>query len=229
MHPRLVLPSLAALLPLPLTAATSFTQSWSSGFETNGLVPDGDLNGWSDSRTLSSVPITSISDLNVSLTITGGAIGDLFIYLSNGSHAAILLNRPGKTLSDDFGFADEGFNVTFDDSGTNGDSHITFTGPLLLTATNSWEPDGRLTDPFAVLDSSLRTNFLSGFNSSNPNTTWTLYVADMVSGSSSTVTSWGLAINTPSIVPEPSSSLATTLTLTWALAITTRRRRSRRI
>jgi hypothetical protein len=226
MHPRFLLPSLATLLPLPLTAATSFTQSWSSGFEANGLVPDGDPSGWSDSRTLSSVPITSISDLNVSLTITGGAVGYLIIYHSNGSHAAILLNRPGKTLSDDFGFADEGFNVTFDDSGTNGDSHLTFTGPLLLTA-SSWEPDGRLTDPFAVLDSSPRTNFLSGFNSSNPNTTWTLYVADTVSGSSSSVSSWGLAINTPSVVPEPSSSLATTLTLSWALSLTRNRRRHR--
>jgi len=228
MHPRLLLPSLAALLPLPLTAATSFTQSWSSGFEANGLVPDGNPSGWSDSRTLSSVPITSITDLNVSLTITGGAVGDLFIYLSNGSYAAILLNRPGKTSSDDFGFPDEGFNVTFDDSGPNGDSHLTLTGPSRLSG-GSWEPDARPDNPYSVLDSSPRSSFLSGFNSYNPNTTWTLFVADTVSGSSSTVTSWGLSINTPSIVPEPSASLASTLTLTWALSIIRNRRRHRRI
>jgi subtilisin-like proprotein convertase family protein len=227
MHPRLLFPSLAALLPLPLTAATSFTQSWSSGFEANGLVPDGNPIGWSDSRNLSSVPITSLSDLNVSLTITGGAIGDLYIYLSNGSYAAILLNRPGKTSSDDFGFADEGFAITFDDSGPNGDSHLTLTGPTRLTG-GSWEPDARPDNPYDVLDSSPRSSFLSGFNSYNPNTTWTLFVADMVSGASSTVTSWGLTITSPSAVPEPSASLASSLTIAWALSLTRNRHRSRR-
>jgi subtilisin-like proprotein convertase family protein len=226
MHARFLLPSLAALLPLPLTAATSFTQSWSSGFEANGLVPDGNPIGWSDSRTLSSVPITSLSDLNVSLTITGGAIGDLYIYLSNGALSAILLNRPGKTSSDDFGFSDEGFSITFDDSGPNGDSHLTLTGPTRL-AGGSWEPDARPANPYDVLDTSPRSSFLSGFNSYNPNTTWTLFVADTVSGSSSTVTSWGLTITSPSAVPEPSSSLASVLTLTWALTLTRNRRRHR--
>ena len=227
MHARFLLPSVAALLPLPLTAATSFTQSWSSGFEANGLVPDGNPTGWSDSRTLSSVPITSITDLNVSLTITGGAIGDLYIYLTNGAYAAILLNRPGKTSSDDFGFADEGFSITFDDSGPNGDSHLTLTGPTRLAGA-SWEPDARPANPYDVLDSSPRSSFLSGFHSYNPNTTWTLFVADMVSGSSSTVTSWGLSINTPSAVPEPSSSLASSLTFSWALSTIRQRRRHRR-
>ena len=225
MRPCFLAFTVAVSLARPTTASTVFSQTWTTGFADNGVVPDGNPLGWWDSRTLSGVPIASLSDVTVSLSVAGGNVGDLFVYLSNGSHAAILLNRPGKTAADDFGFPDENFTASFHDSGPLGDSHLSFTGPN-LSLHGIWEPDGRLADPYAVLDSSPRTNFLSGFHSFPADGTWTLFVADMVGGGSGpTVTSWSLSLasnDSPTAVPEPSATL--TPALAWAFLILSRRR-----
>ena len=229
MRPCFLAVPLAASLAAPAAAATLFSQTWTTGFADNGVVPDGNPLGWSDARTLSGVPIGSLSNVSVSLTVAGGAVGDLFVYLSNGSHAAILLNRPGKTAVDDFGFEDAGFTATFADGGPLGDSHLAFTGSN-LSLTSAWEPDARTTDPYLVTDSSPRTNFLSGFQSFPADGTWTLFVADLIGGGDDPiVTSWTLSLesaDSPSAVPEPSQSLAAALAAAFAAATITRRRRS---
>jgi subtilisin-like proprotein convertase family protein len=42
-------------------------------------------------------------------------------------------------------------------------------------------------------------------NGLNPNGDWTLFVADLSTGETATVASWGLMITTAEIVPEPGS------------------------
>ena len=204
--------------------AAVFSFSWNSGFASGGLVPDGNPVGWSDTRTLSGITQTTITDVNVSLTVTGGWNGDLYAYLWHDSGMSILLNRPGRTAGNSFGYSDSGMNVVFDDSGTNADSHVSFTGGSILGGA-SWRPDGRAVDPATVLDSSPRSSFLTNFNGLNPNGNWTLFVADMSGGSESTVAAWGLQITA---VPEPSEFLGAGLLIGSAFLLRIRPRHQRR-
>src|SRR5690242_14731892 len=61
-------------------------------------IPDGDFNGIQSSQTLSGLPNT-ITDVNVTLTISGGFNGDFYAYLFHNSASSILLNRVGRTSS----------------------------------------------------------------------------------------------------------------------------------
>jgi hypothetical protein len=70
--------------------------------------------------------------------------------------------------------------------------------------TGSFQPDGRTTDPLLAFDTDARTAMLSSFNGLNGNGSWTLFVADLSAGETSTLQSWTLNITA---VPEPSSSL----------------------
>jgi subtilisin-like proprotein convertase family protein len=198
----------------------------------NAIIPDGDLNGIQSSMTLSGLPNT-ISDVNVSLTISGGFNGDFYAYLLHGSTSAILLNRVGRTGSSDVGYPDSGFGTnasstlfTFDDQGGQ-DVHLyrTFSYTLNLNGqlTGTWQADGRAIDPLSagsVFDSASRSRMLNGFNGSDPNGSWTLYIADVSSGGEGTLANWGLSITA---VPEPTAgALALTGATLW---FATRRRR----
>ena len=70
--------------------------------------------------------------------------------------------------------------------------------------TGTWQPDGRTIDPLSSpgnFDSASRVGFGS-YNGSNPNGTWTLFIADMSSGGGqSQVLGWSLDIT--AAVPEP--------------------------
>ena len=116
-------PFIPAWLVLALGAGSgAYGADYTSTFTTaNGLVPDGDLNGLVDARTLSGLEGT-LSHVSVSLNLTGGFNGDLYVYLfhrdpSLKAASAILLNRPGLSEANDVGYADAGFgpNFTFDD------------------------------------------------------------------------------------------------------------------
>ncbi len=233
--PNSTLNTFSALRLLPLAILTGpasaavISQSWShavNGFATGGIVPDGNPVGWFDTRALNATLLTTITDVNVRLTITGGWNGDLYAYLQHSTGISILLNRPGRTSSSglaSFGFGDSGMNVAFDDTAANGDSHVTLTGASILLG-GSWQPDGRSANPGSVLDTDTRTSFLSNFNGMNPNGTWTLFVADMSGGGVSTVTAWGLDITA---VPEPGEALGTGLLLGSALLLRIRPRKNR--
>ena len=88
----------------------------------NLRIPDGSPVGLANSVNITT-PIERITDVNVSLVVTGGFNGDLHAYLVHNSGHAILLNRAGKTLANPSGYSDPGFNVTFDDHATNSDAH----------------------------------------------------------------------------------------------------------
>jgi subtilisin-like proprotein convertase family protein len=71
--------------------------------------------------------------------------------------------------------------------------------------TGAWATDGRAIDPLSdpsVFDLSQPSSLLDSFNGTNPNGTWTLFLADLSSGEQSTVVNWGLNITA---TPEPST------------------------
>jgi subtilisin-like proprotein convertase family protein len=182
-----------------LVAATRLLQAQtieSYTFTTNRLVPDGDASGLSDVRSVPSA-IGQITSLSVRLKITGEFNGDIYGYLRHSSGFTVLLNRPGKTATNDFGYADSGFNVTFQTGATNGDVHIyenIMTPAAGFPLTGFWQPDGRNVDPATVTDASPRTTSLTNFNNLNATGTWTLYLADVASGGTNMLTEWGIDI-----------------------------------
>ena len=184
-------------------------------------IPDGTPVGLVASLDIAT-PMEVITDVNVTLQVSGGFNGDLFAYLVHDSGHAILLNRPGKALANPSGYSDSGLNVTFDDSAPNGDIHsyrvALFSdpnAPLPGALTNAWAPDGRDTDPALVLDTDPRPATLSAFNGLNPNGRWTLFIADVDAAYASTLVSWGLQIhgtNAPPLITTPPQSRTNVLT-----------------
>ena len=179
----------------------------------NATIPDGDLTGLQSSLNLSGLQGT-ILDVNVSLNIAGGFNGDYYAYLTHNSTLSILLNRPGRTSSSSLGYPDGGFGpdaatnrFLFDDQAAH-DVHLYRTFPFTLNAgrlTGTWQPDGRAISPLstgATFDSAASSAMLNLFNGTDPNGTWTLFVADASSGGEGALVSWSMDITT-SAVPEP--------------------------
>lgn len=184
---------LGAVSPSLVKAQTTETYT----FTTNRILPDGNAAGLSDVRTINSA-IGTISSLKVHLKITGEFNGDLYGYLRHSSGFTVLLNRPGKTSANSFGYDDSGFDVTFQTGAANGDIHTyqsvsTPTPGSPLTGT--WEPDGRSSDPASVTDASSRSTSLTNFNGLNAAGDWTLYLADVDSGATNMLTEWSLEIS----------------------------------
>ena len=184
---------LLAAAPAPLLPAQTIE---SYTFSTNRVVPDGNAAGLSDVRNVSSA-ISAISSLKVHLKLAGEFNGDLYAYVRHSSGFAVLLNRPGRTASDAYGYPDSGFDVTFQTGATNGDVHLYQTvapPPGGSPLTGAWEPDGRDLDPANVTDTSARATSLTNFNNLNASGEWTLYLADMDSGGTNMLVEWGLDI-----------------------------------
>jgi len=195
---------------MAVLAQTPDVFTYNSGFSQGGVIPDGNLTGWFDSRTISGLSYTSLSSIKVNLEISGGWAGDFYAYLSNGTGISILLNRVGVTASDAFGYSDNGLDLTFVDGAANGDIHLyqNVSGyASLINSGAEFSPDARSASPVSVLETDARTQFLSTFVGTNPNATWTLFIADLSSGNTGTVTSWGLELvgSTPNPVPETGS------------------------
>lgn len=193
-----VLVSLAAGMGCP---AALFSTTYNSGFANNGVVPDGTLDGLSDTRAISGVggPIT---DIQVTLNFSGGYNSDLYVYLLHGSEMVVLINRLGVSSGNPFGYADAGMNVTLAASAANGNIH-NYGGDF--TPTGTYTADGRAIDPLASPSAfdAAGTTGMADFYGADANGNWTLYVADMVgSGNPSTLVSWSLEITA---VPEPTT------------------------
>jgi subtilisin-like proprotein convertase family protein len=188
---------------LAQTTETNFT------FSVNQLVPDANNNGLSLTTNLSFAGATAISDVTVSLDITGGYNGDLFAFLSgpNGGYA-VLLNRVGvSNNASSFGYGNHGFDIVLSDSAAS-DVHYYQSASYLLNGngqlTGTWVPDGRNIGPQSapsLFGSTAPSALLSSFNGTDPNGGWTLFLADLSVGSQSQLVSWSLDIIT---VPEPS-------------------------
>ncbi|TAK97781.1 MAG: PEP-CTERM sorting domain-containing protein [Verrucomicrobia bacterium] len=179
------------------------TTNWTGGFANSGIIPDGNLTGWSDTRNIGGLSGT-IADVNVSLTFSGGNNGDLYAYLVHSSGFAVLLNRAGRDGGNPFGYANAGMAVTFDDTASNGDIHY-YGGSGVPTL--AYEPDARNISPLSsasLLAGASRTAWLGSFTNQSANGSWTLFIADVVGGGSGpSVTSWGLTLD---LVPVPEAS-----------------------
>lgn len=166
-------------------------------------IPDGNPSGLVDQRFLAS-QITEIESVAVRLDLGGTFNGDVYAYLAHGSGISILLNRTGRTATDSFGYDDDGFSITLDDSAANNihayQSVVSPTAGNPLTGT--WQPDGRYIDPDFVVDTTSSTAMLSAFNGMDANGGWTLFVADLSGGDRHALNSWGMTITG---IPEPSS------------------------
>lgn len=189
---KILLVLLAGVSPLLLQAQTTETFTYT----TNRLVPDGSFSGLSDVRTVSSA-IGTISSLKVKLKLSGEFNGDLYGYIRHSSGFTVLLNRSGRSASNSSGYADSGFDVTFQTGAVNGDIHLyhNVTTPSAgAPVTGFWQPDGRTNDPVNVLDSSVRATSLTNFNGLDAAGEWTLFLADVESGGTNMLTEWGLEI-----------------------------------
>ena len=205
---------------------TAIGYSANYDFNSNLTIPDGNPNGVSDIRSISqSFSISSVSvTLNISGVANDGYNGDLYAYLRHGSGFSVLLNRPGKTDSDSFGYADNGFRIKLQDGAANGDIHtyqLTLNPAAGSPLEGLWQPDGRNVDPSIVTDLSSRSAMLSAFQNMNAHGNWTLFIADMESGGKSHLDSWGLEFGA---VPEPAETAAFTAGSLLAFAIWKRNR-----
>lgn len=200
----------AVLLSVSLSAqAALYSNPFSSGFQNDGNIPDDNLSGWSDTRTLSGIS-DSITSVSVTLNLSGGYNGDLYAYLSYNGSKVVLLNRVGVGTGSEptfsFGYSGAGFNnLVLQDGGVNGDIH-TYGGGV---GTGTYSADGRDVSP--VVNNSADATALYGtsrdtlngtFGGMNANGDWTLFFADASGGGgTSQLTGWSLDIITA--VPEP--------------------------
>ena len=178
--------------------ATIYTTNWNSGFANAGIVPDNNFSGWSDTRSVSTMPAGTFVGLTVDLQLTGGWNGDLYAYLVHSTGFSVLLDRVGMGVSgvSAFGYGDAGMNVNLAATGTSihqygGNS--TFSAP----PTGTWMTDNT-------------SGSLASFLSTSPNGTWSLFIADLSGGGVSTVQSWGLQMDIVA-VPEVETWVAAAL------------------
>ena len=196
---------------------------------TVGIIPDGSSSGVVRSLTVSApgeVVFSAEVDIDISaVSVNPSFLGDLYLYLSNGTHLSVLANRSGRRAGTPAGYADnQAMRVTFSTLGA-ADLHnyrLTVTGshatPLTGPLTGIWQPDARAVDPAVALDTSPRTAGLDLFTGDDATGAWTLFVADISTGGLHQLNTWTLRLNT---VPEPGS----TVLLFAAAALTMRRRR----
>ena len=146
-------------------------------------IPDGNSAGITSIATVSGAE-TSSSFVAVTLSLSGGNIGDLTAYLRYNGTTVQLLDRPGLNNPSPFGYTGMSFTSSFSlsDSGTG--SIDSYGG----TATSgTYQP----------------SMAFSAFNTLNPNGEWTLFFADLSGGdvgNTTTLNSWSLDIT---VVPEP--------------------------
>ena len=192
---KLIIVLLLASLATLTSFATLYTTNWSTGFANSGVVPDNNLSGWSDTRTVGAIPAGTFASLAVTLNLSDGWNGDLYAYLVHGSGFTVLLDRVGTGVSS-FGYGDAGMNVTLASSGT---SIHQYGGNSTFSAApaGTWRTDNT-------------SGSLASFLSTNPNGTWSLFIADLSGGSVTTVSSWGLQMDIVA-VPEVETWVAAAL------------------
>ena len=169
-----------------------------------------------------------ISSLRISVTVTGGFNGDLYILLEHGGKSSVLVNRPGldtTVASSAYGSPSRGLNVTFFDAAT---VDLKTSIPMTLDAsygsgglndgqaqvTGVFQPDGRDVSPFSA-DLSIpttETRTLSEFNNTTMDGAWTLSLVRVSSLETSTLESWSVEATSSTVtVPEPGTVLPSIL------------------
>ncbi len=193
---------LGLLAAVPLRAQTTSVSYTNS---TVTAIPDGNPVGVSEQFNVTSLG-GSITNVQVTLDITGGFNGDLYAYLvSPQGQFVVLLNRPGVSGSNPFGYGDAGMNVTLDGMATNNIHNYASGGPGTYSLSGTtWAADGRNVNPLAaggVLYGTSTTANLSLFQNTDANGVWTFFIADLGAGGGSA--SLNNVILTIMTVPEP--------------------------
>lgn len=188
--------------PLAVFCATGIAHGGLT-FNVNTDIPTGNPVGITSIGMVSGLAGDgTVSDITVGLNLSGGYNGNLYAYLeAPDGTTATLLDRPGVTSLNPFGYGGSGLNVTFSDAAGESLQNTPET-PGSVT-TGNYEP--------AVSFSTL--NSLIG------NGAWTLFIADDVAGGGQAVlNSWSLDISTTTAeVPEP-NQLSAIVLLSLALA-----------
>jgi len=195
---------LATLLASSLGAyAVIYTTNWNSGFVNGTIIPDNNPSGWTDTRTVNTMPAGTLVGVAVDLHLNSGWAGDLYAYLVHESGYAVLLDRVGVPGAGAFGYGAATINVTladdnFNDGGLFNNIHTYGGGNV----SGTWNPD----------DSATTTAFgsLASFLATSPNGTWSLFIADLSGGGVTTVQDWGLQMDIVA-VPEVETWIAAAL------------------
>ena len=112
---RISVTYVAGLLLLA-TSARAALYPWSG----SQVIENGNPVGTSFNFDISD-PNTSITDVTVTLNLSGGYNGDLYGYLFAWQQVIVLLDRVGKgTGSDPFGYGEPGFDVALSDAAPTG-------------------------------------------------------------------------------------------------------------
>lgn len=206
--------SILWLATSPATAGILFRDAVGLGLE----IPDGSLAGLVHSLSITGAPSQPIASVRVGLELSDpgndGFLGDLYVTLLHDTGYTVLLNRPGRTSANPFGYSDGGpVEIVFADDALrdvhNYRSELAGGGvgsPLAGALTGVWAPTGRTTDPLLVLDTDARPSGLGNLAGLNANGSWALFLADVSSGGSYQLDGWSLEIV---LVPEPATGAAT--------------------
>lgn len=147
------------------------------------LIPDNTASGVGYSINFGPAEFL-ISDIAITLNVTGGYNGDLFAYLTHGGQSAVLFNQNIGTPN------------------SSGLSSVAFTVGSGATIHSASGTAGQaLTGSYTAQDN------LNVFYNTTAAGTWTLFLADLSPGDTSTLVSWDVDLT---VVPEPA---------TWTLII----------
>ena len=194
--PRSLLLIGLALRALPAAAAVSY--SWSGP----QAIPDNNGSGLAYHFNLSDAA-TAITDVSVTLNISGGYNGDLYAYISHGAGFAVLLNQAGRTATSEYGYSTPGFAITFNTSATADIHNYQSLGAAYNgngQVTGSWAADGRNVAPGQPYAPTERTAGLGSFTGVDPNGDWVIYFRDASAGGISYLNSFSVGVTA---VPEP--------------------------
>jgi subtilisin-like proprotein convertase family protein len=216
---------LTLMTVLAVTTAAWGQQIITTNITVNTVVPDNNPSGLATAFTISGVS-GAISNVTVSLDVTGGFNGDLYAYLAGPGGFAVLLNRSGVSGTSTYGYSDAGFNVTLNDASGYNNIHsyqnysYTISGGQL---TGNWASDGGNISPLSSPSSfpTAPTETLSSFQNTDANGQWVFFIADLSPGGQSTLQSFGVTILT---VPEPSTLVLASLGGLGMLAMMRRRK-----
>ncbi len=172
------------------------------GYNVGQNIPDG--GQYVDSRVISNGGITNITDVNVTLNLSSPVagnsmwLGDLYLSLTHGTafeneRVAVLLNRPGRNNTDQWGSDLTSLAITLDDSVAVPNVYN------ITSATGVYQADGRIgVDPYAspaAYNSGQVTAGLSALNGAwLESNRWSLLVADTEQYAVARLDSWRLTI-----------------------------------
>jgi subtilisin-like proprotein convertase family protein len=182
------------------------------------VIPDNDATGVAYALNFGTTGL-QVSDIKISLNISGGWNGDLYAYVSHGSDYAVLLNRVGATTSGADGYGTSGLNILLEPVTTHAGIADIHTVPNPASSPTAYAADGRA----AYTDTS-RPQTLDVLLNADPNGSWTLFFADRAAVSTATLTGWSLEITA---VPEPVNVALGCFTAVFLVVTLVRNRRMR--